>query len=99
MNRARSALTIGVTVFAVVTAIAVLSPYCLITIVVRRLHDLDMSGWHVLTLLAGMLGCQQPLEDSSIRIRRGILFEGLHLFRRRREPDQVEIEAADEGAA
>jgi uncharacterized membrane protein YhaH (DUF805 family) len=39
--------------FAVVTAIAVLSPYCLIAIVVKRLRDLDMSGWHVLTLLAG----------------------------------------------
>jgi uncharacterized membrane protein YhaH (DUF805 family) len=59
--------------FALVTAIAVLSPYCLIAIVIKRLHDLDMSGWHVLTLLAGMLiavlvatayrGLQQGLVD------------------------------------
>jgi len=59
--------------FALVTAIAVLSPYCLIAIVVKRLHDLDMSGWHVLTLFVGLLlavlaatayrGLQQGLVD------------------------------------
>jgi uncharacterized membrane protein YhaH (DUF805 family) len=41
--------------FAVVTAIAVLSPFCLIAIVVKRLHDLDRSAWHVVGLLAVLL--------------------------------------------
>jgi uncharacterized membrane protein YhaH (DUF805 family) len=41
--------------FTVVTAIAVLSPYCLTAIVVKRLHDLDMSGWNVLSLFLGLL--------------------------------------------
>ena len=41
--------------FAVVTAIAVLSPFCLIAIVVKRLHDLDNSAWHVVWLLAILL--------------------------------------------
>ena len=41
--------------FAVVTVIAVLSPFCLVAIVVKRLHDLDKSAWHVVGLLAGLL--------------------------------------------
>ena len=36
--------------FGVVTAIAVLSPYCLTALVIKRLHDLDRSGWRVLVL-------------------------------------------------
>ena len=29
----------------------VLSPYCLTAVVVKRLHDLDRSGWHALVLI------------------------------------------------
>ena len=36
--------------FTVVTTVAVLSPYCLTAIVVKRFHDLDRSGWHGLVL-------------------------------------------------
>jgi uncharacterized membrane protein YhaH (DUF805 family) len=64
--------------FAVVTAIAILSPYCLIAIIVKRLHDLDMSGWHMLTLLARVLlavlaatayrGLQQGLIDEEWQV-------------------------------
>jgi uncharacterized membrane protein YhaH (DUF805 family) len=31
--------------------IAVLSPYCLTAVVVKRLHDLDRSGWHAFVLV------------------------------------------------
>jgi len=41
--------------FGVVTAIAVLSPYCLTALVVKRLHDLDRSGWRVLVLFIAFL--------------------------------------------
>jgi uncharacterized membrane protein YhaH (DUF805 family) len=37
--------------FALVTVIAVLSPYCLTAVVVKRLHDLDRSGWHAFVLV------------------------------------------------
>jgi uncharacterized membrane protein YhaH (DUF805 family) len=40
--------------FTVVTTIALLSPYCLTAIVVKRLHDLDRSGWHALVLFAAL---------------------------------------------
>src|SRR5215510_5433157 len=41
--------------FALVTVIAVLSPYCLTAVVVKRLHDLDRSGWHALVLIVAFL--------------------------------------------
>ena len=41
--------------FAVVTAIAVFSPFCLVAIIVKRLHDLDRSAWHVVVLSAVLL--------------------------------------------
>jgi uncharacterized membrane protein YhaH (DUF805 family) len=37
--------------FALVIVIAVLSPYCLTAVVVKRLHDLDRSGWHAFVLV------------------------------------------------
>jgi uncharacterized membrane protein YhaH (DUF805 family) len=37
--------------FAVVKIVAVLSPLCLIAVAVKRLHDLDKSGWYALTLV------------------------------------------------
>jgi uncharacterized membrane protein YhaH (DUF805 family) len=36
--------------FTLVTVIAVLSPYCLTAVVVKRLHDLNKSAWHALVL-------------------------------------------------
>jgi uncharacterized membrane protein YhaH (DUF805 family) len=39
----------------VVAAVAMLSPYCLTALAVKRLHDLDRSGWHVLVLLAALV--------------------------------------------
>jgi uncharacterized membrane protein YhaH (DUF805 family) len=41
--------------FAVVTAIAVLSPFCVVAVIVKRLHDLDRSGWHALILFVPLL--------------------------------------------
>jgi uncharacterized membrane protein YhaH (DUF805 family) len=41
--------------FGVVAAIAMLSPYCLTALAIKRLHDLDKSGWHVLVLLAAFI--------------------------------------------
>jgi uncharacterized membrane protein YhaH (DUF805 family) len=41
--------------FAVVTAIGVLSPFCLAAVVVKRLHDLDKSGWYVVAFLVPLL--------------------------------------------
>ena len=41
--------------FAVVTAISVLSPFCLAAVVVKRLHDLDMAGWYVLAFFVPLL--------------------------------------------
>jgi uncharacterized membrane protein YhaH (DUF805 family) len=40
--------------FTVVTIIAVLSPYCLTAIVVKRLHDLDRSGWNAIVLFVAL---------------------------------------------
>jgi uncharacterized membrane protein YhaH (DUF805 family) len=39
----------------IITIIAVLSPYCLTAVVVKRLHDLDKSGWHALVLFVAFL--------------------------------------------
>jgi uncharacterized membrane protein YhaH (DUF805 family) len=41
--------------FGVVAAVAMLSPYCLTALAVKRLHDLDRSGWHVLVLWAAFI--------------------------------------------
>jgi uncharacterized membrane protein YhaH (DUF805 family) len=40
--------------FTLVTIIAVLSPYCLTAIVVKRLHDIDRSGWNALVLFVAL---------------------------------------------
>src|SRR5262249_49698740 len=32
-----------------------LSPYCLTALIVKRLHDLNRSGWHVLVLFAALV--------------------------------------------
>jgi uncharacterized membrane protein YhaH (DUF805 family) len=34
-----------------VTTIAVLSPFCRIALSVKRLHDIDASGWYALTTM------------------------------------------------
>src|SRR5262245_21600885 len=60
--------------FTVISVIAVLSPYCLIALVVKRLHDLDKSGWHVLVLivaffLAGLAAmADEGLRESQITV-------------------------------
>ena len=44
-----------------------LSPYCLAALAVKRLHDLDRSGWHVLVLLASFaLGAVAALAYSGL---------------------------------
>jgi len=60
--------------FALVTIIAVLSPYCLTAVVVKRLHDLDRSGWYALVLiiaffLAGLAAlAHEDLRQSQITV-------------------------------
>ena len=41
--------------FTIITVIAVLSPYCLTAVVVKRLHDLDKSAWHALVLIIAFI--------------------------------------------
>ena len=54
--------------FSIVAAVAVLSPYCLIALAVKRLHDLDRSAWHVLVLLsAWVLGSLAALSYAGLR--------------------------------
>jgi uncharacterized membrane protein YhaH (DUF805 family) len=54
--------------FTLVTVIAVLSPYCLTAVVVKRLHDLDRSGWHALVLVvAFFLAGLAALADEGLR--------------------------------
>ena len=58
--------------FTVVTVITVLSPYCLTAVVVKRLHDINKSGWHALVLfvaffLAGLAAmAHEGLQQSQI---------------------------------
>jgi uncharacterized membrane protein YhaH (DUF805 family) len=54
--------------FGVVAAVAMLSPYCLTALAVKRLHDLDRSGWHALVLLAAfVLGAVAALAYWGLR--------------------------------
>jgi uncharacterized membrane protein YhaH (DUF805 family) len=54
--------------FTIITVIAVLSPYCLTAVVVKRLHDLDRSGWHALVLfVAFMLAGLAALAHQGLR--------------------------------
>jgi len=54
--------------FGVVAAIAMLSPYCLTALVVKRFHDLDRSGWYVLTLfIAFLLAGLAAMAHSGLR--------------------------------
>jgi uncharacterized membrane protein YhaH (DUF805 family) len=41
--------------FGIVAVIAMASPFCLVAIVVKRLHDIDRSGWWALTLCLPLL--------------------------------------------
>jgi uncharacterized membrane protein YhaH (DUF805 family) len=60
--------------FTIITVIALLSPYCLFALVVKRLHDLDKSGWHALVLfvayfLAGLAAmAHESLRESQITV-------------------------------
>jgi uncharacterized membrane protein YhaH (DUF805 family) len=54
--------------FGVVAAVAMLSPYCLTALAVKRPHDLDRSGWHALMLLAAfVLGVVAALAYGGLR--------------------------------
>jgi len=41
--------------FGVVAAIGMASPFCLVAIVIKRLHDIDRSGWWAFALLFPLL--------------------------------------------
>jgi uncharacterized membrane protein YhaH (DUF805 family) len=41
--------------FGIVAVIALASPFCLVAIVIKRLHDIDRSGWWALALLIPLL--------------------------------------------
>ncbi len=54
--------------FAAVTTIAALSPFCLIALSVKRLHDIDTSGWYALALIVPFLfGALAALAYGSLR--------------------------------
>jgi uncharacterized membrane protein YhaH (DUF805 family) len=54
--------------FTLITVIAVLSPYCLLALVVKRFHDLDKSGWHALVLIiAFLLAGLAAMADEGLR--------------------------------
>jgi uncharacterized membrane protein YhaH (DUF805 family) len=60
--------------FTIITVIAVLSPYCLTAVVVKRLHDLDKSGWHALVLFVAFFAAglaamaHEGLQQSQITL-------------------------------
>jgi uncharacterized membrane protein YhaH (DUF805 family) len=61
--------------FTLVSIVAILSPVCLIAVIVKRLHDLDRSGWLALPLVVLPLLCAAVAAITASGLKEGRIME------------------------